>query len=65
MERGIIQIKCTSEQRECIIDALAKYEYCIFNQKENMCHPTNVPGGISINCKKCLKRTIDWEIKGE
>ena len=57
-----IEIRCTKDQRESIIDALAKYEYCIFPKAEGMCflfvEKTNL-----INCRKCLLKRIKWIIK--
>ena len=62
IKRGEIEIQCTKDQRESIIDALSKYEYCIFPKSEGMCFMF-VEKTSSINCKKCLLKRIKWIIK--
>ena len=52
----MIEIKCTQQEKEKIIDALAYHNTkCIFEIGTCECD----------NCRKCLDKRIEWTIRGE
>ena len=52
-----MKIICTEDQKQIIVEALARSYNCIFPKEEKKCPE-------SCFCAECIEKTVEWQIEG-
>ncbi len=51
-----MKIICTEDQKQIIVEALARSYNCIFPKEEKKCPESGY-------CAECIEKTVEWQIE--